>query len=42
MKRDPFDFSDLCEATKSEIAWRVAFLLVIIVVVSLDVFVWRP
>lgn len=42
MKRDPFDFSNLRDATKGEIAWRVAFLLTIIVVVSLDLFVWRP
>ena len=40
MKHDIFEFKP--EMTPIEIAWRVALLSTIIVVVMLDLFVWRP
>lgn len=36
---DLFDFHGL---TPSEKAWRIAFLLVLIGVLALDLFYWRP
>ena len=40
MKHDIFDLKH--EMTPIEIAWRVALLSTIIVIVMLDLFVWRP
>jgi len=40
MKHDIFDLKP--EMTPLEIAWRVALLSTIIVIVMLDLFVWRP
>lgn len=40
MRYDIFEFSG--EMTRSDRAWRVAFLLALIAVLLMDLFVWRP
>jgi hypothetical protein len=39
MKNDPFEFYGL---TRGERAWRVLFLAALILVLLLDLFIWRP
>jgi hypothetical protein len=41
MRHDPFEF-DAREMTLYDRAWRIAFLAAALVVLILDVFVWRP
>jgi len=41
MKHDIFEFA-ASGMTFGQRAWRVAFLLAIVVVCLLDLFVWRP
>lgn len=40
MKHDVFDFHH--DMSASEIFWRALFLIIIIAVLVLDLFVWRP
>lgn len=39
MKNDPFEFYGL---TPNRRVWRVLFLVALIVVLLLDLFLWRP
>lgn len=41
MKHDLFEFNAL-GMTWGQRAWRIAFLLVCIVVLAMDLLVWRP
>jgi hypothetical protein len=40
MKHDLFEFNG--EMSRSEVAWRVAFLLALIGILLMDLLVWRP
>ena len=41
MRHDIFEF-DAKDMTWQDRAWRVTFLLAVIITVLLDLFVWRP
>ena len=40
MKHDPFDFRH--DMTWQDRAWRIAFLVVLIGILTADLFYWRP
>lgn len=40
MRHDIFEFNG--QMSRSEVTWRVVFLLTLIAVLLLDIFYWRP
>lgn len=41
MKHDPFDFF-ASGMTRAQRAWRIALLIALVIVLVLDLYVWRP